>query len=77
MSETPGTHRFTKAEAIEKMKEGIKMRHCHFSDDEWAIMENGKMVLEDGVRCSPHEFWHWRIDDSWNTGWGLYEEWSR
>ena len=69
------THRFTKDEAIELMEQGVKMRHRHFSDHEWCTMENGKIVLEDGVKCSPDEFWRWRRQKSWLTEWAKFDEW--
>lgn len=76
MSE-PTIHRYSKAEAIELMKKGVKMRHRYFSDHEWATMEFGKIVLEDGVRCSPFEFWRWRTNEVWNTDWAKFEEWNK
>lgn len=61
----------TKEEAIDKMKKGIKVTHRYFSKNEWMTMDNGKIVLEDGFRCSTHEFWRWRTDESWNDGYSL------
>jgi len=63
-----------KAEAIEKMKAGVKMTHRHFSPEEWVTMQDGKIVLEDGVKCSPLEFWRWRTDSSYDNDWDLFEE---
>ena len=63
----------TKSEAIQAMLEGKKVTHRHFSSDEWATMENGKIVLEDGVKCSPIEFWRWRTDASYETDWSIWE----
>jgi hypothetical protein len=34
----------------------------------------GQMVLEDGVECSPFEFWRWRTDESYETDWELFEK---
>lgn len=64
----------TKEEAIEKMKAGEKVTHRYFTSDEWMTMEGGKIVLEDGVRCSTHEFWRWRTDDVWNDGYEIFNE---
>lgn len=36
-------------------------------------IENGTLLLEDGVICSMGEFWLWRRDDSWNDGYSLFE----
>jgi len=62
----------TKAEAIQSMSEGKKVTHRHFTPDEWATMENGQIVLEDGVRCSPFEFWRWRMTPSFEDGWEIF-----
>ena len=64
----------TKAEAIQAMREGKKVSHKYFSRDEWVTMENGAIVLEDGVRCSEAMFWLWRSDYWWDTDWKLYNE---
>lgn len=63
----------TKSEAIAAMAAGKKVTHHYFSSDEWVTIENGKILLEDGVRCSPMEFWRWRMNESWNEGWELFE----
>ncbi len=63
----------TKLEAIEVMKQGIKVTHKYFTKEEWVtIGKNGKMILEDGVECSPHEFWQWRKDSYWGNDWSLF-----
>lgn len=62
-----------KQEAIQKMSEGHKVTHKWFGDDEWMTIENGKLLLEDGVICSMSEFWLWRRDDSWDDGYSLFE----
>lgn len=30
--------------------------------------------IEDGVVCTPQEFWQWRTDSVWNNGYKLFEE---
>lgn len=77
MSEPTETHRHTKTEAIDLMKQGVKMRHRYFSDNEWVVIEDGKMLFEDGVRCTQQMFWFDRMQDSWQTGWAKFEEWNR
>jgi hypothetical protein len=62
----------TKSEAHEAMKNGEKVRHTYFTDDEWATMEMGMIVLEDGVRCSPAEFWKWRQHKEFDDGWSIF-----
>jgi hypothetical protein len=61
----------TKAEAIEAMKNGRKVRHTYFSSDEWASMDMGLIVLEDGVTCEPDEFWKWRKAPMFDNGWSI------
>lgn len=62
-----------KAEAIEKMQSGIKMPHTSFSQEEWVTMNNGQILLEDGVKCSPEEFWKWRTGQAWDNDWSIWE----
>ena len=64
----------TKQEAILQAKQGKKITHTHFSKDEWfTIREDDKVVLEDGVICSQLEFWYYRKDFSWETGYRIFE----
>lgn len=62
----------TKAEAISAMESGKKVTHPNFSPDEWATILNGQIVLEDGVECSPDEFWKYRILESFDTDWEIF-----
>jgi hypothetical protein len=64
----------TKTEAIQAMKEGKKVTHRYFSLNEWATMENDQIVLEDGVKCSPAEFWRWRTNPTFDNDWSIYIE---
>lgn len=64
-----------KNEAILAMREGKKVRHYYFSRDEWmSMMPDGRFLLEDGVVCSQNEFWRWRTQKEWETGWELFTE---
>jgi len=63
----------TKEEAIKAMSEGKKVTHRYFSPDEWATIVDGKILLEDGVRCSITEFFKWRQDPSFDTEWSLWK----
>ena len=65
---------YSKEQAVEMMKAGKKMTHEGFTPDEWVTMENGKILLEDGVRCHPSEFWRWRTEDYWDKGWSVFIE---
>jgi hypothetical protein len=64
----------TKQQAIEAMREGKKVTHTWFSPNEWMTMEGNKIVLEDGVKCYPFEFWPYRQDVSWNDGYEFFEK---
>lgn len=61
-----------KQEAIEAMEAGNKVTHRYFSRDEWMTMENGKILLEDGVLCIPTKFWQYRTDKSWEDGYSIF-----
>ena len=64
----------TKAEAIVLMKQGVRVTHYNFTNNEWMKLgEDGDtIILEDGVKCSQLEFWRWRTDSSWSDGWELF-----
>lgn len=64
----------TKQDATDQMFQGKKVTHRYFSSNEWMTIEDGQIILEDGVKCSQHEFWRWRIDECWNDGYSLFEE---
>ena len=65
----------TKEEAIQEMKQGKKVSHRYFDDNEWmTIDEDGMYLLEDGARCTPLEFWLYRPGDYWKDGYFLFEE---
>ena len=63
----------SKQEAIEAMVRGQKVRHRYFSDNEWVTMQDGRLLFEDGVRCSVTMFWSDRKDVQWETDWELFE----
>ena len=63
----------TKGEAKFLIRQGVKVRHNYFSDGEWVTMDNGEILMEDGVRCSWDEFWWWRETQSYfEEGWEVY-----
>lgn len=62
----------TKQEAIEQMNDGAKITHRHFDKDEWMTIRYGRLVLEDGVKCSLETFFSFRTDESWNDGYELF-----
>lgn len=60
----------TKLEAIELMRQGVRMTHDYFALDEWVyIGKDGQYVLEDGIEADPFEFWRHRTVEGWLTGW--------
>ena len=63
----------TKEDAIKAMEQGKKVTHRYFTSDEWMTMEDGKIVLEDGVKCDPSFFWFDRKSKDWNDGYELFE----
>lgn len=63
-----------RATAIKAMREGKKVTHKYFTPEEWATQEHGEIVLEDGVRCQPSEFWRYRQTQLFNDGWSIFEE---
>lgn len=64
----------TKEEAIHKMRMGIKITHRWFDNSEYMTMLGNSIILEDGVKCSYHEFWQWRTDSSWDNNYSMYTE---
>jgi hypothetical protein len=63
----------TKAEAMAAMREGKKVTHRWFSDNEWMSMQDGKVLTEEGYKHDQREFWRYRTDESWNDGYSLWE----
>lgn len=65
----------TKQEAIAAMREGKKVKHQYFTDNEWMkITPTGNYLFEDGVECPNLLFWQDRKQEQWQTGWSIYEE---
>lgn len=63
------TDNLTKDEAIQAMKEGHKVAHRYFSDDEWMTLDGLSFLTEDGCRHDPYIFWIDRQSPEWNTDW--------
>lgn len=49
----------TRQEAISQMRNGVKVTHRYFSDNEWVTMQDGLIVTEEGYKVPPNEFWRW------------------
>nr|DAV09143.1 MAG TPA: hypothetical protein [Caudoviricetes sp.] len=63
----------TKAEAIQAMMSGQKVTHTNFCNGEWMTMQGASILFEDGVIGSFSEFWHYRKDASWETGYSIWQ----
>lgn len=66
----------TKQEAIQAMKEGAKVQHRYFTDNEWMSSNESGIIytLEDGVKCNQDEFWKYRQEPFWQIGWSIYSQ---
>lgn len=63
----------TKEEAIQAMKDGKKVTHRYFTDDEYIfINEKGDIQTEDGAKVDPDEFWKYRQQIAFNEDWELF-----
>jgi hypothetical protein len=63
----------TKEQAIALMKQGKKLTHRYFSDDEWITMRGNMIVMENGCSCWNNLFWQDRQGEKWETDWSLYD----
>jgi|JFJP01.1.fsa_nt_gi hypothetical protein len=62
-----------KSEAIQEMQNGRRITHEYFDNNEFMTMKDGQICLEDGVKCSPEEYWKWRTTEDWETGYSFYD----
>jgi hypothetical protein len=65
------TDNLTKQEAIQSMKEGKRVTHFFFSDNEWMTMDGDKIVTEEGYRHDANEFWSYRTGSQWDSGYSI------
>ena len=59
----------TKQEALDALKNGKRVRHYYFSEDEWVEQLNkNTYIFEDGCHCPVDEFWRFRqeFEDDWS-----------
>ena len=64
---------FSKSQAIQLMREGKKVTHQYFTNNEWMqLTTTGMYQFEDGVVCPSLLFWQDRKGQYWETGWSLY-----
>jgi hypothetical protein len=65
----------TRFEAAQALKAGKKLTQTYFANDEWVMgTPDGMYLMEDGVKCSPAEFWKWRQQEFFNEGWEIFNE---
>ena len=62
----------TRDEAIKAMREGKKVTHKYFSREEWATQDHGLILLEDGYKCLPAEFWWDRKSEMFENDWDIW-----
>lgn len=62
----------TKDEALLAIAQGQRVTHEYFTGEEWVEKSDLGLVFEDGVECTKEEFFKYRDDLDWHTGWGLY-----
>jgi len=62
----------SKSEAIQAMREGKKVTHRYFSNDEWITMRGNIILMEQGQECWASEFWRDREGEHWETDWEIY-----
>jgi hypothetical protein len=64
-----------KTEAIEAMKNGKKVTHRYFGDEEWMTLKEGKLMFEDGVEWTVEKFFKDRLRQGheWETGWSVWK----
>jgi len=57
-------------QAIQALNEGKTLTHKYFASDEWVRgIYAGMYLFEDGIKCSATEFWRWRQDSGFDSGW--------
>ena len=61
-------------EAIELMKEGVKITHNWFTSDEWITIDKGKILLSCGTVCDYYEFFNARFQNGWKYGYEIFKE---
>ena len=63
------SNNMSKEDALLALSDGIRMTHSSFTEEEWIEqLYDGNFIFEDGVICSPDEFWTYR-EDCFENGW--------
>lgn len=59
-----------KEEAIKSLDDGKTLTHHCFTSDEWVRgIGAGMYMFEDGCKCTASEFWAFRRDSAFDSGW--------
>lgn len=67
------SNELTKAEAIQAMKEGKKVTHHYFSDNEFIkLAPCGRIETEEGYLIAPYLFWLDRKGEAFENGWFIF-----
>lgn len=61
----------TRNEAKKALADGKKLTHVHFTNEEWVKGVGSLYEFEDGCLCDPFEFWFFRTDSGFDSGWSL------
>ncbi len=62
-----------KLDAIDFLAAGKRLAHLNFSSEEWLAVEGDGYIFEDGNLCTFEEFWRFRTEPYWETGWFIWE----
>ena len=60
------------SEAKKEFKNGKKITHKLFFDDEFIVLVDGKMKDEGGITLDSKYFWGERQSIEWQSGWELF-----
>ncbi|MGJ1335663.1 hypothetical protein [Sphingobacterium siyangense] len=63
-----------KKEDLQFMMDGSKISHEYFQSHEWMTIRDGKILLENGVKCSVEEFFAYRTSTDWEEGYFFFFE---
>lgn len=65
----------TKIEAMKLLQQGKKITHRNFAKDEYIKQCDGQYYFdEDGLMLNRLDFWKYRTEKIWESGWGIFED---
>ena len=59
-------------EAQAALKQGKKLTHRYFTDDEWILQQGIYIICEDGAQIEAEGFWKYRVSADWFNDWRVY-----